>query len=139
MGIHLAVKKSTPAACGSYASLSAAIAAPFVILNSFIETASVKCDAGEYVAVQYNDSGGSEGFLVNFELENISDNAAAMNVYSVNDVGTIIGTVNHPDGVIGFGDESIEIPSGSIPFYIVIQNVGGDSCDNFDLHLFQAS
>lgn len=139
MGIKLAVKKSVAPACGSFGSIAAAIASPYMVQNTFGDTSDAQCDAGEYVAVQYNDDGGSAGFFVNFAMENLSNNAAAMNIYTVNDVGTVIGTVNHADGVINPGDESLEIPYDSIPFYVVIQNAGGSSCDIFEFTLFAAT
>jgi hypothetical protein len=138
MGVKLAVKKSVVPACGSYGSIAAAIADPYETISNYPDNADCQCDAGEFVAILYTDDGFSTDTYVNFLLENVGDNAAAMTVYSVTGGGATVDTVVHGDGVIEYGDASILIPS-SAPFYIVIQNVGGDSCVAFELKLYQAS
>ena len=141
MGIKLAVKKAVAPACGSTNSIANAIASPqYTESDSFSNTTYLNVDSGEYAAVLYQDVGsGSAGFLVNFVAENLDDSAAAFSIYTVNSGGSVITTVNSPDGVIEFGDESLEIPTDAGDFYVVVYNSGGDSCDNFEIHLYEAS
>lgn len=141
MGIHLAVKKTPAPSCGSFGSIAAAIASPqYTESDSFSNTTYLNVDSGEYAAVLYDDVGsGSAGFLVNFTAENLDDISAAFSIYTVNSGGSVVTTVNSPDGEIGFGDESLEIPTDAGDFYVVIYNSGGDSCDEFEIHLYEAS
>jgi hypothetical protein len=130
-------KAPAPPGCGSFASIAAAIASPQGN-DDFGFTMDLQVDSGEFAAFQVDTDGGSSDFYVNFECVNISDNAAAMTIYTVSGGGSTIDTVIHADGVINPGDESILIPSAA-PFYFVIQNVGGDSCDIFEATLYAAT
>jgi hypothetical protein len=141
MGVKLAVKKSTPVACESFGSLAAAIASPdHTESDSFSNEQFVQADAGQYSAVLYQGVGsGSAGFFVNFEAYNTDDPAAAFSIYTVTSGGSISSTVNSPDGVIEYGDDSLGIPSDAGDFYVVIYNSGGDSCDQFMFKLYDAT
>ena len=143
MGVFAIGVKTPPAppGCGSFATPGEAIASPsYTESDSFSNPVYIDVDAGEYAAILYQGVGsGSAGFLVNFISSNQDDSAAAFSCYSYTQGGSLVTTVNSPDGVIEFGDDSMEIPTDAGDFYIVIYNSGGDSCDNFEFKLYDAS
>jgi len=141
MGIKLAVKKAVVPACGSYGSIAAAIADPFQIAESYPSTSDGKADAGEYCAIQYNDLGFDAGSTYFFEAYNVSDPSAAMTIYTINHEGSVVDSYVSSDGVVEVGDANLERPYYESPesTFVVIQNVGGDSCDNFEFRYVEAT
>ena len=141
MGIKLAVKKSVAPACGSFASLAEAIAAPYATTDIYTATVEVQCDAGEFVAIQYDDLGFDAGATYYFSCYNFDNSAAAMTIYTVNNGGSIVDSYVSSDGVVDVGDANLERPYYEEPeaTYVVIQNVGGSSCDVFEFTYAEAT
>lgn len=130
MSVSFFVKKSG-GECGSFSSVSAAIASPSVIQSDIEGVANFQCDSGEYVAIQYNDGGDINETKIT--LNNTSDPSAAFYVASYDSSENLEYDFNNPDGSVE--NEDLFLPASGVPFYVVIQNVGGDSCDSFEMNL----
>jgi hypothetical protein len=134
MGVKFSVKKViSPSICGSYTSIIHAITYPYTTASDIFDISRIPCGQNEFSAIRYNSCSSLCGTEAPVSVDPFFT-VPSWILYIVNGDGSINDTFNNPTG--GFGRTNLAIPS-TAPFYIVIENTGGEFCDDFDIEINQ--